>query len=176
MNSCCTGDSDGNFAGSAYACNPTFARARSRYHTPASMHSFPVGAALQDDGNLLPSGVFVGGSLPFQLAELALATKTSTSAEAITSGRTARGTRSNVQLASEGPVGEVHPRVRARPRLRELRDGLAHIASDLGEGCETLLERRMIHHPLAPARLPVGLDDEERVHALNLAQIALRDL
>ena len=65
------------------------------------MHCFPVGAALHDDGNLVPSGVFLGGSLPFQSAELALATKTSASAEAIKSGRIARGTRPNVQPDSE---------------------------------------------------------------------------
>ncbi len=68
------------------------------------MHCFPVGAALQDDGNL-PSGVFLGGSLPAQLAELALATTTSASAEAITSGRIARGTRSKVQPDSDCALG-----------------------------------------------------------------------
>jgi hypothetical protein len=45
--------------------------------------------------------VFLGGSLPLQSAELALATKTSASAEAIKSGRIARGTRPNVQPDSE---------------------------------------------------------------------------
>src|SRR5579884_466565 len=73
------------------------------------MHCFPVGAALQDDGNL-PSRVFLGGSPPPQPAE-APATKTSASAEAIKSGRIARGTRSNVQPDSELPQGELCPRM-----------------------------------------------------------------
>ena len=34
----------------------------------------------------------------------------------------------------------------------------------------------MIHHPLAHVRLPVRRDDEERVHPLHLAQVALGDL
>jgi hypothetical protein len=63
------------------------------------MHGFPVGAAVQDDGKLA-SGVFVGGSLPAQSAE-APATKTSATAEAITTGRIARGTRPNLQSGSE---------------------------------------------------------------------------
>src|SRR5690242_11969682 len=65
------------------------------------MHCFPVGAALQDDGNL-PSGVFLGGSLPPQLAELALATKASAIAQAITSGRIPPRTRRKLQAAEDG--------------------------------------------------------------------------
>ena len=94
MNICWVGFSDTKFAGSAYAGSPTLARAWSRYHTPASMHCFPAGARLHDDGKIL-SGVFLGGSLPPQPAE-ALATQTSASAAAIPNGRIPRGTRSNV--------------------------------------------------------------------------------
>src|SRR5918996_4198572 len=60
-----------------------------------------------------------------------------------------------------------------RDRLRGNR--AAHLAGDLAEAGQPLLERRMRHEELAHRPLPVRGDDEERVHALDLAQVALRD-
>src|SRR4051794_6193616 len=48
-------------------------------------------------------------------------------------------------------IRAVSPRFRPSACLftpKSLRNGLAHLPSDLGEGGEALLERRVIHHPL----------------------------
>src|SRR5918996_900074 len=76
-------------------------------------------------------------------------------------------------------------RSRAEPQWRpsrcaSRRDSLrgnraAHLAGDLAETGKPLLERRVRHEELAHRPLPVRGDDEERVHALDLAQVALRD-
>src|SRR4051812_43947593 len=66
-------------------------------------------------------------------------------------------------------------RVTARSAQNTLCDGASHLARDLREGSEPLLERRMRHEELRGRLLDVRRDDEERVHPLNLAQVALRD-
>src|SRR5215210_4018520 len=55
-------------------------------------------------------------------------------------------------------------------------DRAAHLAGDLREPGEPLLERRVGHEELGADAPPVRRHDEERVHPLNLAEIALRDL
>ncbi|MES1246872.1 MAG: hypothetical protein ABUS54_04270, partial [Actinomycetota bacterium] len=62
-----------------------------------------------------------------------------------------------------------------RDNARELGNGLAHLAGDRRECREALLHGRVVHEELADLLLPVGRDDEEGVHALHLAQVALRD-
>src|SRR5207244_11637885 len=49
----------------------------------------------------------------------------------------------------------------AAPYVRELRDGPAHLAGDLAERREPLLERRVVHEELGGALLHGGRDDEE---------------
>src|SRR5437763_16490984 len=58
-------------------------------------------------------------------------------------------------------------------RSLSLSDRLAHLAGDLREGCDALFERRVIHEQLAHLRPPVRRDDEEGVHAGDLAQVLL---
>src|SRR5215210_8212672 len=55
-------------------------------------------------------------------------------------------------------------------------DRAAHLAGDLREPGEPLLERRVRPEELGADAPPVRRHDEERVHALNLAQVALGDL
>src|SRR6476659_669546 len=55
-------------------------------------------------------------------------------------------------------------------------DRAPHLAGDVGEAGEALLERRMRLEELRSILLPAGREDEERVHPGDLAQILLRDL
>src|SRR5262249_17962664 len=50
-----------------------------------------------------------------------------------------------------------------------------HLPGDLGQRREALLERRVRREELAGAAPHRGRDDEERVHRLHLAQVALRN-
>src|ERR671918_1530716 len=91
-------------------------------------------------------------------------------------GAGARVSRGMCRDAQEPCGAPVAPEARCASR----RDGLrgnraAHLAGDLAETGKPLLERRGGHEELAHRPLPVRGDDEERVHALDLAQVALRD-
>src|SRR4051794_18553666 len=75
-----------------------------------------------------------------------------------------------------GPASFLRPsRTSLRPNAALERYRLAQLAGDLGECGEPLLERRVGHEELAPDALHRRRDDEEGVHALDVAQIALRD-
>src|SRR5215213_6587853 len=71
------------------------------------------------------------------------------------------------------PLSFLRPK-RTSPRPNLL-DRPAHLLGDLCEAREPLLERRVRSEELAHRRLHVGRDDEERVHAFDLAQVALRN-
>src|SRR5947208_2694452 len=75
--------------------------------------------------------------------------------------------------SSFGPFSFFLPkRTSVRPKLR---NRAAHFPRDLGERREALLERGVIHEELGGRRLDLRRDDEERVHPLDLAQVAVRD-
>src|SRR5436190_7209141 len=59
--------------------------------------------------------------------------------------------------------------------LYPLRNGTAHFTRDLGQPGQPLLERRVRREQRRCPLLDARWDDEERVHRLDLAQIALRD-
>ena len=103
---------------------------------------------------------------------------------AVRPDRREAGARQPARAAAEGAAREGAAR-RARPdevvrlvRRADLatRNRLAHLAGDLRERREPLLERRVIHEELADLRAPVRRDDEEGVHRRDLAQVLLRDL
>src|SRR5579871_1820991 len=73
--------------------------------------------------------------------------------------------------SSRGPGSCLRPpkRTSLRPNLRG--DRPAHLAGDLGERRQPLLDRRVIHEHLRHHALRAGRDDEERVHALDLAEV-----
>src|SRR5436189_4885740 len=54
-------------------------------------------------------------------------------------------------------------------------DGAAHVPRDLLQRGKPLLERRVIHEELGRCALHRSRDDEEGIHRLYLAQVALRD-
>ena len=70
------------------------------------------------------------------------------------------------------PVDARHDGLVSRPT--PMRDGPSR--GRLREGGEALLHRRVIHEELADLLAPVRRDDEEGVHAGDLAQVLLRDL
>src|SRR6185295_1677167 len=72
------------------------------------------------------------------------------------------------------PLSFLRPK-RTSPSPNRLLDRPAHLLGDLGEAREALLERRVRGEELAERRFDVRRDDEEGVHALDLAQVALRD-
>src|SRR5512144_2668255 len=76
------------------------------------------------------------------------------------------------------PSGVLRARTSARADFRAcaLGNRLAHLAADLREGGEALLERWVIHEELADLVAPVRRDDEEGVHPGDLAEVLLRDL
>src|SRR5437763_1498435 len=69
-------------------------------------------------------------------------------------------------LTPEEDVSETHS---------TLGDRAPHLAGDFGEPLQPLVERRMRGEHARHALLDTCRDDEERVHRLDLAQVALRD-
>src|SRR6266550_1685100 len=65
--------------------------------------------------------------------------------------------------------------LRLTARLYPLRNGTAHLARDLAQPGQPLLERRVRGEQRRGPLLDARRDDEERVHRLDLTQIALRD-
>src|SRR5678815_2344188 len=103
------------------------------------------------------------------------ATESSSSCSSF-SVRTKSPAESALKQPPAGGVLELLPPEEDVAQAQALRDRAAHLASDLRQGLQPLLERWMRHEEAACPRLPVGRDDEERIHPLDLAQVLLRNL
>src|SRR6266581_4870169 len=85
-------------------------------------------------------------------------------------------TQAVVRAKSESSFGGLSflrpKRTSVRPKLR---DRATHLPCDLCQRGQALLDRRVIHEELGRRGLDPCRDDEERVHPLDLAQVAVRD-